>query len=222
MTTPIVRQLVAKDLFLARWILFGSTAAGVVSIAVAPLSPVMFYVGSISLICVLIALNVFLVLHGVTQERKDKVLLFVLSLPISTLQYTRTKMMSTLIAFFFPWLLLTTFSLVVMEATSLPNGLMPFALATLLYLLCYHCLLLGVGLVAESAGWATAAIVFGNVSVNFFIPLVFRLPSAGPNVSTETALWGPDLITVFILEIVFCVVVLALSLILCSRKKSFI
>ena len=35
-------------------------------------------------ICALIILNIFLVMCGVVQERKDKVLLFMLSLPVST------------------------------------------------------------------------------------------------------------------------------------------
>ena len=222
MSASIVRKLVVKDLFLSRWIVLGSTIAGLVSLAVAPLGPVMFYVSSISLICVLIVLNIFLVMNGVLQEKKDKVLLFVLSLPISTTQYARTKMTATLVAFFVPWLLLTGASIFVLKATALPDGLMPFTVATLLYLLCYHCLLLGVAIVAESVAWITTVIVLGNVSVNFFIPLVFRLPSAGPHVSTEAVRWGPDLFAVFIVEIIFCVVILGLALLLQSRRKEFI
>ena len=53
-----------------------------------PLGASPAYVGGVSLICALIVLNIFLVMGGVVQERKDKVLLFILSLPVSTMQYT--------------------------------------------------------------------------------------------------------------------------------------
>ena len=49
-----------------------------------PLGTVTAYVGCVSLICVLVILNIFLVMTAVVQERKDKVQLFILSLPVST------------------------------------------------------------------------------------------------------------------------------------------
>jgi ABC-2 type transport system permease protein len=222
MTPSIVRQLVLKDLYLTRWIVIGSTVAGLVALGIAPLSPTAFYVGGVSFICVLVVLNIFLVTVGVMQEKKDKVLLFVLSLPISTTQYTFAKMAANFTAFFVPWLLLTVASLVIIAATGLPNGLMPFTTAISLYLLCYYCLLLGVAIATESPGWITAVIVAGNISVNFFIPLVFRLPSAGPGVSTETAVWGRDIITVLVLEVVVCAAALVVTSVVQSRKKDFV
>jgi hypothetical protein len=74
MNASMIRRLIAKDLFLMRWPLAGSVAAGLVSIAVMPLSRVSAFVGFVSLICVLVILNITLVMGGVVQERKDKVL----------------------------------------------------------------------------------------------------------------------------------------------------
>lgn len=222
MTHSILRQLVLKDLYLSRWIVIGSTVAGLAALAVAPVSQTGFYVGSVSFICVLIVLNVFLVSVGVVQERKDGVLLFVLSLPISTTQYMLAKMTANFTAFFVPWLLLSAASLVVIGTTGMPNGLMPVTLAVSLYLLCYYCLFLGVAVTTESPAWIPAVIVAGNISVNFFIPLVFQLPSAGPNVSTEVAVWGGDLIAVFIMEALFCAVALGLAFAVHARKTDFV
>jgi ABC-2 type transport system permease protein len=79
MSAPIVRQLILKDLYLFRWMIVGSLVAGGAAISIMPLSQVSSYVGAISLICTLIVLNIFLVMGGVVQEKKDKVLLFILS-----------------------------------------------------------------------------------------------------------------------------------------------
>ena len=107
MSAPIVRQLILKDLFLFRWMIVASIVAGGASIAIMPWSQVSAYVGGISLICTLIVLDIFLVMSGVVQERKDKVLLFILSLPVSTTQYVVAKVAANAIAFLVPWLVLT-------------------------------------------------------------------------------------------------------------------
>ena len=67
------------------------SSAALVAIAIMPLGRVSAYVGGVSLICVLVILNIFLVMSGVVQERKDKVLLFVLSLPVSTAAVHRRR-----------------------------------------------------------------------------------------------------------------------------------
>ena len=82
MSRSVVRQLIVKDLYLTRWMVVGSLAAGGAAIAVMPLSVVSGYVSSVSLICTLVILNIFLVMSGIVQERKDKVQLFFLSLPV--------------------------------------------------------------------------------------------------------------------------------------------
>jgi hypothetical protein len=220
--TSVAWQLVRKDLYLSRWIVIGSTLAGLLSLAVAPLSQVALYVGAISFICVLVVLNVFLVMAGVVQEKKDRVLLFVLSLPISTTQYTVAKMVASFTTFFVPWVVLTAASLVTIAASDIPNGLMPPAVAVSAYLLCYYCALLAAGMVAQGIGWITAAIVAGNVSINFVIPLVFRLPSISASASGATAVWGGDLIAVLVLEAAFCAAALGLVYVVQSHRRDFV
>ena len=72
-----------------------------------PLGRVSAYVGSVSLICTLIILNIFLVMGGIVQEKKDKVQLFILSLPVSTAQYTWRRSPPTPSRSSVPWLVLT-------------------------------------------------------------------------------------------------------------------
>ena len=107
MTAPIVRQLIRKDLYLVRWIVLSAIVSGLVAIGLMPLGTVTAYVGFVSLICVIVILNIFLVMTAVVQERKDKVQLFILSLPVSTRQYAAAKMASNAIAFVVPWCILT-------------------------------------------------------------------------------------------------------------------
>jgi hypothetical protein len=222
MTRSIPLQLALKDLYMARWTLLASVAAGVVSIAIAPLSPAAFYVGAVSFVCVLIVLNIFVVMSGVLQERQEKRLPFLLSLPVSTTEYWVVKMVTNLAMFLLPWVFLNAAAVLAIALTDIPNGLIPFMIATSAYILCYYSVLLGVAITTASLAWTTTVIVAGNVSVNFFIPLVFRLPSGGPNVEGEKAVWAPDIVTTLLIEAAFCVVVLAIAAIVQSRKRDFV
>jgi hypothetical protein len=221
-TRSIVGQLAFKDLYLSRWIVVGAIVAGLASLAMTPFDPVAFYVGSISFLCVLIVLNIFLVLSGVMQEKKDHVRLFVLSLPISTAQYTAAKMAANFTAFFFPWVVLTVASLFVIGMTDIPDGLMPIVLAVATYLLTYYCVLLGVSIASESQFWPGAVILAGNVSLNFVIAGLFRMRSVGVHASGDTAMWGRDVLAVLGIELFVAALALILAFAHHSRRKDFV
>ena len=221
MNGSIVRHLVLKDLYLVRWMIAGSIAAGLIALAMMPLGRVSAYVGGVSLICVLIILNIFLVM-GVVQERKDKVLLFALSLPISTTQYTVAKVLANVIAFTVPWLVLTAGNVALIHLTEIPNGILPFWLTVLAYLLAYYFLLLAVSLVTDSTGWHTTAIIVGNVSVNFLIPFLLRRPSVTAHAEGPAAVWTGDLLAIIAIEVLAGIASLALAVYFHSRRRDFI
>ena len=223
MTQSIVVQLALKDFYLSRWVVITSLAAGAVSLAVAPLDPVAFYVGSVSFICVLIVLNIFLVMSGVTQEKKDKVRLFVLSLPVSTTQYTLAKVAANFAAFALPWLLLTGGCLVLIALTAIPDGLMPIALAVSTYLLGYYCVLLGVSVATESQMWPSVVILCGNIGVNLLIPMLFRTESGRAYLaSPDVVSWGSDIVATIALQLAAGVLGLTIGIVRQTRKRDFV
>jgi ABC-type transport system involved in multi-copper enzyme maturation permease subunit len=170
------------------------------------------------LVCVLIILNIFLVMYSIVQERKDKVLLFTLSLPISTSQYVATKVAANAVAFLIPWIVLTVSVAIVIDLSALPNGLLPFWMALLVYLLAYYCALLAVGLVSDSPGWHAVAITIGNISVNFLIPILLGLPSIAKHIESPTAVWTSDIVAIIVVEVAAAIVALALGFYLRSRR----
>ena len=222
MNAAVIWQLVRKDLYLVRWMIVGSIIAGLVSIAMMPLGTVSAYVGGVSLICVLIVLNIFLVMGGVVQERKDKVLLFVLSLPISTTEYTVAKVLANGITFTAPWLILTLANAVMINTSQIADGLLPFWLTVLAYMFFYYCTLLAVSLVTDSTGWHTAAIIVGNVSVNFLIPVLLSRPSVAAHSKSQTAVWTLDIVTIIGVEVLAGLAALWLAVYFQSRRRDFV
>jgi ABC-2 type transport system permease protein len=221
MSRSIVTQLLLKDLYFARHLLIGSIVLGIGCLGLSTVGPISFYVGTVSLICILVILNIFVVLGGIVNERKERTQLFVLSLPISTRQYMREKLLYCFLAFFMPWMLLTIATIVVIKVSAIAHGFIPFALIVLMYLLFYNCLLLGVTLAKESNAWNTAVIMFGNISINFMIALLMNLPAVSHYLWGPVAVWNAQEIVILAIEIGLSFISLGLGFLFASRKRDF-
>ena len=222
MTRSVVARLVFKDLYLTRWTVISSLLAGLFSIAIMPISGMLAYVGGVSLICTLVILNIVLVMNTVVHERKDKVLLFVLSLPISPSQYTLAKVIANATAFGASWLILAVTAAVVIDVSLLPNGWLPFLFVVLVYLLTYFCVLLAAALNTASTAWTATVITVGNISINFLIPFLLRLPSVADNLRSPAAIWTADLATILAIEAAVGATALAAGLYARSRATEFV
>jgi ABC-2 type transport system permease protein len=220
-TASITRQLALKDFYIARWTLVGSLVAGLASIAVTPLSPAAFYVGAVCFVCVLVVLTIFMVMTGVMQEKKENVLAFLLSLPVSTTEYWWIKIAVNVAMYAGSWLILTVAALLTIHLSDIPNGLIPFTLAIAAYAFSYYSVLLAVAVATESLAWTTTVIVIGNISVNFIIPFVFRLPS-GRTAQGNEAIWGADILITLAVEAAICIAAPAIALLVQGRRRDFI
>jgi len=218
----IVLQLVMKDLRLASPVVAGSLILGVLSLAVSPWNAVAFFVGGSALVVALVLLNIMLVTSSLMSERKEKIRVFMLSMPVSTTQYNVSKLLSSLIAYLVPAVLLTLGGVVLLLVTPLPNGFIPLFVATSVHCLFYFCVFLAFALVTDSQGWITTVIVCGNVSLSFLIPGLINLSSVGPNLPTEAIVWGTDVVTLMAVELVLAAAAIAISFVVNSRKTEFV
>ncbi|HVS22219.1 MAG TPA: ABC transporter permease [Gammaproteobacteria bacterium] len=222
MNQSIVWQLVVKDLRLAWPLVAGSLVLGVLSFVVSPWSALTFFVGGSVLVIALILLNVMLVSQSLIAERKEKIRVFMLSMPVSTTQYSVAKLLSSLIAYLVPAVLLTLGGVILLLATPLPNGFVPLFVATSVHCLLYFCVFLAFALVTDSQGWITTVIVCGNVSVSFVIPGLINLSSIQGSLGAEVAVWSADVVAFIAIELVLAVAALAISFVVNSRKTEFV
>ena len=224
MSRSIVMRLVLKDFYLQWPLLAGSLLLGFAMLALALFGggPITFYVGSVSFLCVLILLNVLLVGGTVAQEKKDRVILFVLSLPVSTTQYAVAKLVSSLLTFLIPFCLLGAAALLVIALTPIPHGLIPLTTAVMMYVCLYFCIFLGVALTADSALLNTIVIILGNVLINFLIAWLLNRPSVALAAKGPVAIWSPEILTSLAVEILGSLLALAAALLIILRKKDFL
>jgi ABC-2 type transport system permease protein len=224
MSRSVVMRLAMKDFYLQWPLILGSLVLGFAMLGVALLGggPITFYVGSVSFICVLILLNVLLVGATVAGEKKDKVMLFVLSLPVSTTQYALTKLVSSLLAFLIPFCLLGAAAIAVIALTPIPHGLIPLTLAVMMYVCVYFCIFLAVALAADSVLMNTIVIICGNVLLNFLIAWLLSRPSVALAAKGPVVVWSTPIITTLAIEVLGSLLALAAALVMILRKKDFL
>jgi hypothetical protein len=227
MNRSIVARLIAKDLYLYRWLMGGGLAAGIASLVISRFSAgdnvnTGVNIGFLLFVTTVIAFGIFIAMLGILKERSDKSQLFVLSLPVSPAQYWAAKVWAALIAFGGPWLALTASVVLAVALTGAPAGDMPFFLAMMGFFLGNFCLLTAVIVITTSELWAVAAILVTNVSVTVFFSKVSALPGVAGRSHDAAATWSPEILTVLAFELALIVLSLALALYLPSRKKDFV
>src|SRR5688572_11049477 len=105
MNSALVMRLIAKDWYLSRVPLSLIAAAGVASTALLYLrNETAGVVAIISTIITLVFLSILLPQLTIVTERKERNLAFVMSLPISSMEYTAAKVLGNLSAFVVLWL----------------------------------------------------------------------------------------------------------------------
>jgi ABC-2 type transport system permease protein len=222
MTASLVRQLIAKDLYLLRPIMLGALVLGGIGIALMPFGETPFFVGWIIIFMAITLLGIFTTAVIVLTERKDRVHLFVLTLPISPAQYLRAKLVASATSFFAPWAILLAAGLLLVATTDIPNGIMPFLTMLFGYVVCYYAAYLGMCLVTDSGIWNIVVIIVGNTAPVFLIQQFARLSGVANDVVSPVAGWTDAVLGVLASEIVFSVAALGIALLIRSRQRDLI
>ena len=180
-------------------------------------------IGFILLLTSIVALGVFIAIYGIMTERKEKTLLFVLSLPISTTQYTAAKVASSLIAFLIPWLVLTLTIVVLTVALDEPlDGRLPFTVTMMFFFLANFCVLIAVLLISGTEVWSVVGVVFTNILVSVYLTTVQQLPGIREYLEGPIAVWSPTILTILGVEAAVIALSLGLTFFVQSRKKDFV
>lgn len=182
MNSLMIRRLVLKDWYLHR-VAIGLICGGIflgMALTAAP-GHTAALMGLNLILCLFIALTFYLPLSTVLNERIEKTLSFIMSLPVTPADYTMAKIVSNLVLYMLP-LLATALGVSLVfrgeggGAALIAIGHAHVVLAGMLTLFSF---IVGFALITESMGWTVALIVvlmfvFGNVALQ----LVPRFPAA--------------------------------------------
>jgi ABC-2 type transport system permease protein len=218
----MIKRLILKDWYFLRGPIIGYLAAGAVALLlVANGGDAASFAGSILFITVLISAGIHLAMATVVNERKEQTLPFVMSLPISPMEYTTAKILANVLIFLIPWVTLLLGALALLTIGN-SGGVIPFMVVLVTEIFASYCLLLAVALVSESQGWSVGAIVFGNLFLQGFMYWVSHIPSIARTMKGHVAIWSPAAVTTLVAEIAVILLLLGLTFFFQARKTDFI
>ena len=219
---PVIRLLVAKDWQLFQKQLALYVLAGIVALCFLGLAkPWAFYVGSLMLLIVLICIACFSISTSTVIERKEKTLAFVMSLPVSPLDFTVAKLVGNLVTLGVPFVLMLGGTLAVVLLTPLPDGLFVYSLLIFGYVLFAFCVSLSVAMSVESEGWATFAMIGSMVLINPYIVGISQIPAIQKPIGIDALTWSPVAIGFLVGLSLLSVAVLAVTAWVHARKPAF-
>jgi hypothetical protein len=220
----MIGVLFLKDLFLSRRMLFAYLMGAVASVAISMIpDPTIGFIGFILAMTVAIGMGMHMIGELVLDERKSQTLAFVMSLPISAIEYTLAKISVVLVTYAIPWTVLMVGSLLLTLALpSAKDGSIPATMIIFLLLLASFAVQLATAVVTESIGATIAVMVGGNVFLNLFMMKFFRVPEIAEAVKSDSIQWSGLVQQIIGIELAVLVVSIVVAIYCQSRKRSFV
>jgi ABC-2 type transport system permease protein len=217
-------ELVLKDWRLHRPMVLSCMVAGAGALAFSQWgNEPALVVGSVVFFIAIIMAGTMLPILGIVNERKNHNLAFLMSLPITILEYTTAKLISTLAIFLVPWLTLVILAISVVEFRAfLPHGVIPVTLILCSLPFVGMCIMIAAALVGESEGWGIAANIFCQSSYGLAWYFLIRTPAIGSNVGKASPVWNATTVNILGGEFVAILAILGLTYFLQSRKRDFV
>jgi len=219
---PVIKLLIVKD-----WQLFQKQLALFVLGALVALCLLgmargwSFYLGSLMLIIVMVSIACFAIANSLIVERKEQTLAFVMSLPVSPLDFYAAKLAGNLVTFLVPFVLVVLGTLTVIVFTALPNGLVIYSLLVFGHIWLAYCVSLSVAMAVESEGWNTFAMIASMVMINPFIMILAQIPAISEATSVDAIVWSVPAVLILSAQLLLGVAALAVSGWFHCRKTAF-
>ncbi|HEY7338578.1 MAG TPA: hypothetical protein VH639_27065 [Bryobacteraceae bacterium] len=224
MRGSVIWQLVLKDWRLYRGLIVFSIIGGALALAIVQWrkEPPLI-IGAICFFSALILVGHMLPIAGIVNERKKQNLAFLMSLPLSSIQYTTAKVISIFGTFLIPWLTLLAAAVLLVESRGfIPRGYIPIVVILAFFPFIGTCLITGVALVGETEGWGLGANVFCNIVYSLTWPFLIQIPGLMTNANGPTVVWSAVVLKVLGAELGLSVLILALTFYFQSRKRDFV
>jgi ABC-type transport system involved in multi-copper enzyme maturation permease subunit len=222
LNVPIIKQLIGKDWQLFQGQLSAYVTGGIFSLCILGMSTQWsFYLGSLLLIVVLVAVACFSISTSLLVERKEHTLPFIMSLPVSPLDFYLAKLLANLVTFMVPFLIIALGTLSVILFTPLPDGLVVYVLLIFGQILLGYSVSLSVAMAVESEGWNTFAMIGSMVLINPFIMAIGQLPEIADHLRTDDIVWSFPAIAILLAQLLTSVLILGVTGRVHCRKKSF-
>ena len=223
MTRSIVLRLMIKDWYLSRSLLTIVGILGAVSIASLYLRHgVTSLLGMLLSLSAVMFLGILIPTQTIVNERTQRNLPFVMSLPVSPMQYTTAKILANIVAFLALWLPIMIGMIGTIAGTQVYGGLVPLMLLAAFAPFVTFAVVVAVALVTESQAGSVAAHFASNIGNGVAWFFIERAPGFWENLKGPVAIWNPTMVSILAMDIVTIGAAIALTFYFQSKKTDFI
>ena len=224
MNTQAISILFLKDLYLSRRPLFAYFAAGIACTAIGVVPhPTFAFIGFVLILTVAIGSGMHLLGELLLSEGNDQTRAFILSLPVSLLDYSVAKIAVVLTTFMIPWSTMFACSIVLTAALPWGHvGAIPMLVVVFLELLAAYTVQLVTAVISESVGWTVCVMVACNVFLNVFLMKLLQVPEIEQMSKSDLLKFSPLTIEIMCIELGIIVAALAMALAVQTRKRDLV
>lgn len=223
MRGSVVRQLMLKDWRMYRGMIVFSIMAGVLALGITQVAtePTVV-VGTVLFFIAIILVGTMLPLASILNERKSHNLAFMMSLPVSSVQYTTSKLVSSTGMFLIPWLALIAAGVLMIDVRGFPLGVIPYMLVLTLLPWVGFAIITAAALMGETEGWGILANVVVQCSYGLAYYFISRVPEVMKYNSSKVVVWSPATLKIMGAELALIPLLLGITYFVQSRKRDFI
>lgn len=219
----VVRQLIWKDWQLQWFQTAGCIVGGLIGIAVATrATEVSVVVGTVFFFIAIIMVGAMLPIVSIVNERKNCNLAFLMSLPVSSIQYTTSKLVSCTGMFLIPWATLVVAGVLMIDMRGFPHGVIPLMLILALLPWVGFGLITAAALIGESEGWGMLANIVVQCSYGLTWFFISRVPEVMKYNNSPVVVWSPTDLKILGTEVAMIPLLLGITYLVQSRKRDFI
>ncbi len=223
MRNSVVGALILKDWRLYRGLIVLSILGGVAALAIVQIATeVAVVVGTVFFFIAVILVGAMLPLTSITNERKKQNLAFLMSLPVSSIQYTTSKLLSTTGIFLIPWAALLAAGILMINVRGFAHGVIPVMLILMLLPFVGLSIITAAALMGETEGWGIAANVAVQTSYGLTWYFIARVPEIMKYNTSPVVVWTPTTLKILGTEVVLIPLLLGITYFVQSRKRDFI
>lgn len=223
MNFRMIKLLAIKD-----WQVYEKQLAGYVFGMLLALSlvgtakPWAFNAGALLLIVLLISTGFYSIQTSLLVERKEQTAPFIMSLPVSPMEFFWSKLLGNLAIYLLPFGLVVGGTAFLVLFTALPDGLLVYSLLIFGFMLMSFCVSLSVAIAVESEAWNIFTMMALMTLLGPFIIWVGMIPEVGSHIRADRIVWSAQAAGVLAGELFVIAVALTLTSWVHSRKKSFL
>ena len=223
MSRSLTLRLMLKDWYLCRASLVLVALAGAFCVGLLYLrNSSGSVVGLTGALIAAIFVSILPPIQTIVNERKHQNLAFVMSLPISPMEYTASKILGNFAAFAVVWLVIAGSVIGTIARAGGYGGVIPLVVIVALIPFLAFSLLVSVAIISESELVTLVTMGACNISYSFGWIVLMQVPGLSQNLKSPVPIWSTPVLLIIAGQLMLAIACLGLTFFFQSRKTDFV